>query len=247
MVRDRILLAAAILLLWGVLTHSGLVSPLFLPTPWDALRALLRGIADGSVLADVTSTLFRVVVGFLLGTVLGVVVGALLGSWRRMNRAIEPFVDFLRSVPVTALLPLFLLFFGLGSTAKIAAIAWASGLVMLINTILGVASVPPTRLMLAKTLRVRPVQRLFRVVLPDALPQIFIGLRTAISFAVVVGVVSEMLLSTDAGLGAMIYNASMMYRTETVYVGIFLAGGLGYMLNLATAALDKYVVHWRAR
>ena len=247
MVRDRLLLGAVILILWAVVTHTGLVSPLFLPTPTDVGQAILHGLANGSIVAAVTSTLLRVAIGFALGVTLGITLGVALGSWRRAHRATEPYVDFLRSIPVTALLPLFLLFFGLGANAKIAAIAWASGLVMLINTILGVASVPPTRLMVAKTLRVRADQRLLRVILPDALPQIFIGVRTAVSFAVVVGVVSEMLLSTDAGLGAMIYNASMMYRTEEVYVGILLAGSLGYLLNLATAAFDSRIVHWRAK
>lgn len=247
MVRDRLLLAAMFLILWAVVTYAGLVSPLFLPTPTDVGQAISHGLANGSIIAAVTSTLLRVAIGFALGVTLGITLGVALGSWRRAHRATEPYVDFLRSIPVTALLPLFLLFFGLGANAKIAAIAWASGLVMLINTILGVASVPPTRLMVAKTLRVRADQRLLRVILPDALPQIFIGVRTAVSFAVVVGVVSEMLLSTDTGLGALIYNASMMYRTEEVYVGILLAGSLGYLLNLATAAFDSRIVHWRAK
>lgn len=101
--------------------------------------------------------------------------------------------------------------------------------------------------MFASTLRARPPQVLFRVVFPDALPQILIGVRTALSFAVVVGVVSEMLLSTGAGIGASIYNASAMYRTEDVYVGIVLTGAVGYLLNLVTARLDERIVHWRAK
>lgn len=245
MTRDRALLALALLAIWSALAYSGAVSPLFLPEPHAVVVSFWRGL--GSILRDIAATMARVLTGFILGGTVGVAAGIFLGYWKRLHNASIPFLDFLRSVPVTAILPLFLLAFGIGDSAKIAAIAWASALMMLINTVLGVASVPPTRLMVAATLRASSFQRLLHVILPDALPQIFIGIRTAISFAVVVAVVSEMLLSTTAGIGASIYNASVMYRTEDVYVGIFLTGAIGYFLNWATARLDARLVHWRGR
>ncbi|MCI0620625.1 MAG: ABC transporter permease [Acidobacteria bacterium] len=245
--RDRIVLLGVLVGLWGALSYSGSVSPLFLPTPTEVLGAFWQGIRGGTVIRDVVATMSRVVVGFVWGGILGVLLGVLIGSWRRLHNASAPFIDFTRSVPITAILPLFLLLFGIGNTANVAASAWASGLMLLINTVLGVASVPPTRLMVAATLRAHAYQRLFLVILPDALPQIFIGIRTAISFAVVVGVVSEMLLSTTAGIGSTIYNASIMYRTEEAYVGIFLAGAIGYTLNVLSAKLDERIVHWRGK
>lgn len=247
MTRDRLLLFVVLVAAWSALAYTGAISPLFLPKPHEVVRSLWRGILTASIFKDIAATMGRVLLGFLCGALAGVVGGILIGHWQRLYLASTPYIDFLRSIPVTAILPLFLLAFGIGDTAKIAAIAWASGLMMLINTVLGVASVPPTRMMVAKTLRASPCQKILRVVLPDALPQVFIGIRTAISFAVVVGVVSEMLLSTTAGIGAAIYNASMMYRTEDVYVGIFLTGAIGYALNWATAHLDARIVHWRAR
>jgi NitT/TauT family transport system permease protein len=247
MTRDRILLALTLVGIWSILAYSRIVSPLFLPEPHAVLGSFWRGITTAAIFRDIGATAARVLVGFLIGGGIGVFSGVFIGYWKRLYNASTPFVDFVRSVPVTAILPLFLLAFGIGDSAKIAAIAWASGLMMLINTVLGVASVPPTRIMVATTLRARPYQRLLFVILPDALPQIFIGIRTAISFAVVVAVVSEMLLSTTAGIGAAIYNASMMYRTEDVYVGILLTGAIGYGLNLLTARADQRFVHWRAR
>jgi ABC-type nitrate/sulfonate/bicarbonate transport system permease component len=233
--------------IWSIIAYSGAVSPLFLPEPHAVLVSFWHGIGTATILRDIAATMARVLAGFLIGAIIGVLSGIFLGSWKRLYNASTPFVDFVRSVPVTAILPLFLLAFGIGDTAKIAAIAWASGLMMFINTVLGVASVPATRIMVATTLRARPHQRLFLVILPDALPQVFIGIRTAISFAVIVAVVSEMLLSTTAGIGAAIYNASMMYRTEDVYVGIFLTGAIGYALNWTTARLDARLVHWRGK
>jgi NitT/TauT family transport system permease protein len=245
--RDRILLTLIVVGIWSALAYSGAVSPLFLPEPHAVVVSFWRGLSTAAIFRDIAATMARVLAGFVLGAAIGVTVGILLGYWKRLYNASTPFVDFLRSVPVTAILPLFLLAFGIGDAAKIAAIAWASALMMLINTVLGVASVPPTRIMVATTLRVSPHQRLLYVILPDALPQIFIGIRTAISFAVVVAVVSEMLLSTTDGIGASIYNSSMMYRTEDVYVGIFLTGAIGYILNWATARMDSRLVHWRAK
>jgi ABC-type nitrate/sulfonate/bicarbonate transport system permease component len=119
--------------------------------------------------------------------------------------------------------------------------------VVVVNTALGVRSVSATRLLVAASFRSTLFQRLRFVIVQDALPQVFIGLRTALSLAIVVAVVSEMLLSTGAGIGATIYNNSMMYRTEHAYVGVFLAGGLGYFLNLLMARLDEAFVHWRGR
>jgi sulfonate transport system permease protein len=247
MTRDRAILFTLLFLVWAALAYSGGVSPLFLPKPHEVVIAFAKGVSTGAMFRDIAATMLRVLVGFIVGGLAGVALGLMIGHWRRLYHASSPLIDFLRSVPVTAILPLFLLSFGIGDTAKIAAIAWAAALMMLINTVLGVISVPPTRLMVAATLRARPLQTLVRVVWPDALPQIVIGIRTAISFAVVVGVVSEMLLSTSAGIGAAIYNASTMYRTAEAYVGIFLTGVIGYALNWATAKLDERLVHWRGR
>lgn len=247
MTKDRILLAFLICVFWSVIAYSGSVSALFLPEPHKVIMSFLRGIRTANIFWDVAATMGRVFIGFFFGTVIGVFFGIFLGYWKRLYYASTPFVDFLRSIPVTAILPLFLLFFGIGDVAKIAAIAWASGLMMLINTVLGVASIPPTRIMVVSTLRAHAYQRLFFVILPDALPQIFIGIRTAISFAVVVGVVSEMLLSSTAGIGSSIYNSSMMYRTDDVYVGILLTGVIGFTLNLVMARIDNKLVHWRAK
>src|SRR5438046_1773359 len=128
MIRDRIALFAVFLGLWSVVTYSDLISPLFLPTPTEVSSALWHGIRSGSLIHDVTATMSRVVIGFVVGGVIGVLLGILIGSWRRLYDACTPFIDFTRSVPITAVLPLFLLMFGIGDIAKIAAIAWASGL-----------------------------------------------------------------------------------------------------------------------
>jgi ABC-type nitrate/sulfonate/bicarbonate transport system permease component len=208
---------------------------------------LVQALGTGVALEHVLGTTARVLAGFAIGFAIGLPIGMTLGVSARVYKAINPFLDFLRSVPITALLPLFLLIFGIGATAKIAAIAWATALVTVINTALGAASTSLIRRQAADSFRASARQRLLFVTLPDTLPHIFTGARIAISFAVVVAVVSEMLLSTNRGLGAYIYNASVMYRTEEVYVGIALTGALGYALNTAMARLDSRVIHWRGR
>ena len=183
MTRDRLFLALILVGIWSALAYSGAVSALFLPEPHGVVVAFWQGIKTASILRDITATMVRVLVGFFIGAAIGVLAGIFLGYWKRLYNASTPFVDFLRSIPVTAILPLFLLAFGIGDAAKVAAIAWASGLMMLINTVLGVASVPPTRIMVAATLRMRPHQRLLFVILPDALPQIFISSKDVVHFS----------------------------------------------------------------
>jgi len=137
--------------------------------------------------------------------------------------------------------------FGIGSSAKVAAIAWSSGLVMMINTILGFENVPPARLNVGRLFGLSRPALVRQIVLPDAAAQVFVGLRTAVSLAVVVGIVSEMLLSTGDGIGGRLYDASVLYDTDRVYLGIILAGTLGYLFNLTVAVADRRVVHWRGR
>lgn len=246
-VRDRLLVIVVLLAAWQLATSSGLISPLFLAPPLQVGGALILSVQDGSLFKSLAATLLRASVGFSIGASIGVLVGIPLGYFERAYRAFAWLLDFVRSVPITALLPLFVLFLGIGDWAQVAAVAWASGLLLLVHTALGVRSVLPGRIQVARALRATPRQVLWHVILPDSLANIFIGLRTAVSYALVVTIVAEMLLSGTAGLGRSIYQASQVYATDRVYAGILMAGALGYSTNRLLELLDRRVVHWRGR
>jgi ABC-type nitrate/sulfonate/bicarbonate transport system permease component len=238
---------SAVLGLWAMVTYTQLISPLFLATPHSVALQLWQDLSSGRIIPHVCSTLFRVAVGCGMGILLGVPLGLALGYWRKAYECSEIVIDFFRSIPIACLFPLFLVLFGIGDKAKIGTAAWASTFVVLLNTMYGVRGANRTRVMVAQSARASQLQIFRKVLLPEALPNIVVGIRTAVSLALVVVLVTEMFMGTERGLGRDIYDASLVYRTPQLYAGIFLAGLLGYALNKAFVLLEERIIHWRRR
>lgn len=236
-----------ILVIWQVASMVGLLNPLFLPTPSAVLQTLGSIILSGAVLPDVGRTLYRVCVGYALGVSIGVPVGVLLGGFERLYRWSELLIDFFRSIPVTSLFPLFLFFFGIGDPAKFTIVAYAVGLITLFNTMHGVRNSSKTRLLVSRVFGANRVQQFIGVMLPEALPQIVVGLRLALSSALIYVIVTEMFLGTTRGLGYRIYNANLTYDIPDMYACIFLAGILGYIINRSLVFFESRVVHWTGK
>lgn len=226
------------------MTYAGLVRPIFIPTPTEVLGRMGLLLTSGVIFDHIAHTFLRLMLGFGLGVLIGVPVGVIMGWSRAIYDSLEALVDFFRSVPVTSLFPLFLLLFGIGDTAKILIAAWSSSLIILINTMYGVRHSSVTRQLVVRVMKAKKRQLLTEVIVPDALPEIFVGFRTGISLALIVVIVSEMFLGTHAGLGQIIYNSSVLYETRTMYAAIGYAGIIGYGVNKIFLLLEKRVVHW---
>lgn len=233
-----------VLLLWGLVAYAGLISPLFLPPPQSVARQLWVDIMTGRILPHVAFTVFRVSAGCGIGILLGVSLGLALGYWRKSYECTEVVIDFFRSIPIACLFPLFLVIFGIGDKAKIGTAAWASTFVVLLNTVYGVRGANATRVMVAESLHATKLQIFLKVLLPEALPNIVVGIRTAVSLGLIVVLVTEMFMGTEKGLGRDIYDASLVYRTPQLYSGILVTGVLGYLLNKGFVILEAKVIHW---
>jgi NitT/TauT family transport system permease protein len=229
--------------LWFILTYSGFVNPLFIPSPLDVLKQIPIIIKEGFII-DIIYTMFRLIAGFIIGSLLGIGLGILMGYYKNIYNLLETLVDFFRSVPVTSLFPLFLLFFGIGDIAKILIAAWSSSLIILINTMYGVKNANKLKLLVGQLMGANSYKLLKYIIIPDALPDIVVGLRTGVSLALIVVVVSEMFLGTKYGLGQIIYNSSLLYETPTMYAAIIFTGLIGYGLNKIFIHLEKRIVHW---
>ncbi|MFE7835857.1 ABC transporter permease [Streptomyces sp. NPDC057474] len=193
--------------------------------------------------SDVLPSLTRLFAGYALAVVAGVLLGLLLGRSRVLGRMASPIVEFLRAIPSTALIPLAMLVFGVGDTSKIFLIAIACLWPVLLNTIDGVSGVEPTLLDTGRVYRIGRFDELRSVVLPSAAPQIFAGMRTSLSLAVILMVVSEMVASSN-GIGYFVLQSQRTFAITEMWSGIVLLGVLGYVLNALFVLVENRVLAW---
>jgi len=193
--------------------------------------------------SDLLPSLLRFAEGIAIAVVAGIGIGLLLGLWPLGRRATAPIVDFLRSVPAPALISVMIVLIGFGNGMKVTSIAFAAFFPTLLNTIDGVRGVDLLQIEMAQAYKVRRRDRIVRVVLPAASPQIFAGLRITLGIALAVMVFSEMAAGTN-GLGHFIIFAQETYRIPDMWSGIIVLGLMGYAVNLAFLAIERRVMRW---
>lgn len=235
-----------IVLLWWVLSVTKSINPFYVPYFPDVVRALIDSFGPEG-LKHIGLTFYRMFAGFIITGVVAVPLGLLIGMNRSTYRSLEIVIDFYRSVPATALIPLFLLFFGLGDGAKIAQVIFICFWVILVNTIYGVWNSSALRIRVAHVFKVSKMQLLRDVIFWGALPQIMVGLRIALSLALLVIVVSEMFVGTEYGIGQKIYDSYITYKTAYLYAYILIVGMLGYAANKLFLIMEQKVVHWAGK
>jgi ABC-type nitrate/sulfonate/bicarbonate transport system permease component len=243
-----ILSVIILFVIWsGVTEWSNLISPKFLPSPNGLLKEFLdiskSGYADTSLTDDILASFLRMVTGFLLSAVVAIPVGIAMGMSVAVRGFLAPIFNALRPVPAIGLIPLMVLWFGIGQASKVAVIFLASFLFVVLNTAEGVRAVPEGLIRAGLTLGANRLQLFWRVILPASLPAIFTGLKTglAVSWAVVV---AAELLGAQEGLGFMIEDAATFYRINVVYIGLILIGLIGLLMTIAVNALERRIVHW---
>ncbi|MSU75015.1 MAG: ABC transporter permease subunit [Candidatus Magasanikbacteria bacterium] len=233
------------LALWEMLVLFGGISRLLIPTPVAVAGAVLQFFITPQGLAAVSFTFLRFIAGLVSGVTLGVIFGSLLGLIPTMRRVLFPWVDFFRSIPASAFIPLLLLLFGIGDAARLILIIIIVGLLMAVSTMMSLVNCSPTRRLVGKSLGLSRTQLFFSVVLPEVLPNLSTALRLAISFSLILTVLGEMSIGGSAlGIGRIMQDAQLVYETPTLYAAIFVAGLLGYALNMGYACLEKNYIHW---
>lgn len=237
-----ILLVAA----WALLSATGWINPAFLASPAEVWHAFWRMAAGGLLGADLRATALRVVEGAGLACALGVPLGLLLGGLPGAYAWLEGSFDFLRSVPPIVAYPLCILILGTSDASRVAVVVFGCVTVMVVHAAAAVAHIPPVRLASVRQMGAGRLQVLRLVVLPEALPHLFLGMRTVVSLAIIIVVVTEMLVGAAHGLGSRLVEAQMAYRTGEVYAEIILVGALGFGVNHVLAWLERRLIHWRA-
>ncbi len=242
-----------VLLIWEYLIPLGIVPgvrPEYLGTPSGvaaAARELYqRGYGGHSLFAHVRASLFRTLAGFTIAACIGVPLGIALGYNKRAAAFLLPIFGFLRPIPALAFVPIVVIWFGIGEFAKVFVIFMTAFLYVLLGSVSGVRSVPADYFRLARNYHLSTFTTLFRVVLPSALPEIFVSLRTAMALSWAVVVASE-LIAAQVGLGYLIQSASQIYAINKVYVGVGLIGLVGVGIDLVFLFVERRLLHWVGR
>jgi ABC-type nitrate/sulfonate/bicarbonate transport system permease component len=234
-------------IVWDAVVRMGLIKPILLPSPVDTLVALVHGLAGGPLLTDFLVTVGRTLKAFLIAAVFGMPLGIALGSNQRAYRSVEFLVDFFRSTPASALIPLFLLIFGISDINKVAIAAFGALLIVVFNSAYGVINARKQRVMAAKVMGASRWRVFKDVLLWESLQPSFVGLRSAVSMSLVIVIVAEMFIGSEDGLGHAILDAQQVLNVKTMYAAILAAGGLGYALNVLFLLVERRVVHWSGR
>ena len=234
-------LPVALFVAWWVASDSS--QSLYFPSLQTIVEAFGRTWLPAGITEHVLPSLGNLAAGFAIASALGVGLGLVLGLVRRLGAALSPILEFMRAVPAVALLPLGLLLLGIGSSMKIALIAYAAFWPILLTTVDGVRGIDATVQDVARSYRVPLRLRLTSVVLPGAAPQIMTGMRTSLSIGITVIVFSEMAGSTE-GIGYAILQAQRGFRIAEMWAGMLALGIIGYLLNIAFRGLEHRVLRW---
>lgn len=226
---------AILALAWTVVTTTGLVNPLFLPSPGKVLSRLADLWSAGNLQRDLAVSLYRISLAFLISTALALPIGVIMGSYRGWEAIIEPVVDFIRYMPVVAFVPLTILWTGTGDLQKFLIIIIGTFFQQVLMIMDNVKTVPRDFIRLGRTLQLREAQILLRVVLPSAMPAIWDTIRITLGWAWTWLVLAE-LVAASSGLGYRITTAQRFFQTDLIFGYLLILG----LLGLATDQVMKF-------
>jgi NitT/TauT family transport system permease protein len=234
----------AVLLLWEGVSQAGWVPPLFLPAPSACAVEAWRLLASGELPQHLLTSLRRILLGFALGALSGVAVGVGTGFFSVVRAVGVPLIHATYPIPKIAILPLLILWLGIGETPKVAVIAIGVFFPMAINTHTGIAECDPALLRAGISFGASRRTLISKVLLPASLPMIFAGLRLSAGMSLLL-VVSAELIAADSGIGFFILSAADLLQTEQLMVGLVALSVLGLLFNAGIAWAERRVIRWR--
>lgn len=229
---------------WEISPRIGIIDPMFLPTFSETITKLASLLLSGQLLVHLGASLQRSLIGYALAMLVGIPLGLFIGWYNKFEEYADLFLQLLRNTSTFALIPIFLLFFGLGETSKIATVLWAAIWPILINTISGVKSVEPIYIKAAKSLGLSDKELFRKVILPASFPSIVSGARNGAKSAIMVVIGAEM-IGAKSGLGFFIQNAQFNFMIPEMFAGILLLSVLGVTLNYLLVWIEKKVTYWK--
>lgn len=234
-----------LLLAWEGASRVGLIPPLFLPAPSAAIRALMDLVETGMLWRHVSDSLYRLVMGWTLGTLAGLSVGILIGLFSYARAGLAPLVAALFPIPKIALLPLFIIWFGIGEGSKVATIFFGVFFPTVIATFGGIDSVDRGLIRMGQSFNLSRRSIIWKIVLPSALPALLSGMRISASIAIILLVAAEM-IGAEFGIGAYVLLAGNLMATDQLIAGVAMLSILGLIVSWLIGKAERYFLRWRS-
>lgn len=241
----RSLLVIILLAAWEAVPRLGLIDAVFLPPFSEVIVAGWQLAQTGELYDDVSASLLRALSGFLISVALIVPLGLVVGWYSRLGDLLNQFIEICRNTAPLALLPVFILLLGIGELSKITMVIYSCAWPLLLNTVAAVKQVDPLLIKSVRTMGATPQQLFRKVILPAALPTIFVGIRLASASAMLVLVASEM-VGAKAGLGYLIINSQYSFLIPQMYFGILGITVIGLACNAILEAIERHFMRWKA-
>jgi NitT/TauT family transport system permease protein len=231
-------------LLWEVVSRFELVDSLILPAPSAVFITFIGLVKSGELISHTSISLYRALLGFLLAAAIALPHGILIAWFKTVEDLTNPLVELFRPIPAVALIPVAILWFGIGNLSKIVIIAFACYFPIILNTISGVRQVDVNLLKVARLFNASRLQTLTKIILPSAFPSIMTGLRLGLAVSLILLIVTEM-IGARSGLGLMIIEAEYTFKTEKMFAGIFTIGFIGFFFNELLVRVERRLTRWK--
>lgn len=230
--RTLLLTSASLLIAFSVwhLLSTFVFNPFLIPPPLEVIRTAIPMILSGEILADVSISMSRVLVGFITGSLVGIVAGVVLGRVRLLHDLLDPIIELLRYLSPTAMIPIAVIWFGIGEMSKYFLIFWGTLFIVLINTIAGVWRAPIARQRAAECLGASRLQIFVLVVVPSSVPYIVTGMRIAMASSFM-SIIPAEILAADSGIGYLLQKSSMLLQTNRIFVALLTICILGFVVD----------------
>ncbi len=241
---SSLLVALALLGLWWLATRQAWVSPIFLPAPQATWQALIEGMSQGELARLTLGTVERMAYGWALASAIGIALGALIGISPALRAWLQPMLEMIRPLPASAVVPVAIALIGLSPAMVLVVIAFGAVWPVLLATVHGFASVEPRLHEVSRVLRLSPMAFVFKIGLPNALPDALAGMRISLTVSLILAIVGEMLASQE-GLGLAILQAARAFRAPELFAGVLLLGAIGFASNALLALAERRVLNWK--
>jgi NitT/TauT family transport system permease protein/taurine transport system permease protein len=228
---------------WQIISLA--FNPFLIPPPLQVAAAAVPMLKDGELFSNTAISLVRVAVGFVSGSLLAVLIGVPMGRIRIVNDVLDPIIELLRYLSPTAMIPIAVIWFGIGELAKYFLIFWGTFFIVLINTAVGVSRTPIARQRAAQCLGATNLQIFILVILPSAIPYIIIGMRIAMASSFM-SIIPAEILAADSGLGYLLQTSGLLLQTDRIFVALAAISIIGFITDrlfrwAANRALSRYM------